>query len=143
MNKKKIKLYRYVMPDLADVSLNFLPTKGLLIIDNEFFCYTLEPAWLNNKKNSCIPVGKYKLKSHVSPYFGECFKVQSVPDRTDILIHVGNSIDDTTGCILLGSQVGVIGDLDAVLHSYNTFRMLRLYLKDQDDFDFEIRKVCK
>ena len=143
MNKKKIKLYRYVMPDLADVSLNFLPTKGLLIIDNEFFCYTLEPAWLNNKKNSCIPVGKYKLKSHISPSFGECFKVHSVPDRTDILIHVGNNIDDTSGCILLGSGIGVIKDLDSVTNSRNTLRMLLVYLAGANDFEFEIRKVCK
>jgi len=68
--------------------------------------FTLEPPFLDNKKNeSCIPTGTYGLVPHTSDHLGKCLLVQDVPNRTDILIHGGNVIADTTGCILVGTAI--------------------------------------
>jgi len=72
-----------------------------------FFCNTLELAWKDNQKNiSCIPKGEYKVKWGYSWKFGWCYKIQNVPNRTDILFHAGNYFFDTLGCILVGKTYG-------------------------------------
>lgn len=65
--------------------------------------YTLERPWINNSKMiSCIPEGKYIVNKHYSPTFKECFRIPNVPGRSEILIHAGNFVVDTKGCILVG-----------------------------------------
>jgi len=80
---------------------------GLIYLEGKNYpLYTLEPPFLDNKKNeSCIPTGTYGLVPYDSSRLGKCFLVKDVPNRTDILIHVGNFIDETTGCILVGTGV--------------------------------------
>jgi hypothetical protein len=64
---------------------------------------TLEPPWQHNMRNiSCIPAGEYVVKKHFSRKFGDCFHVLDVPNRSGILIHAGNYVQDTRGCILVG-----------------------------------------
>lgn len=87
-------------------------TFGVLVLDNGWTCQTLERPWLGNRRNeSCIPtsdmnepfaIGEYTVIPHKSPSRGDCFAVLDVPNRTDILIHAGNTVDDTQGCILVG-----------------------------------------
>lgn len=51
----------------------------------------------------CIPAGVYTCRRsfyHKGGY--EAFEVMDVPNRTRILIHKGNTIKDTEGCILVG-----------------------------------------
>jgi len=80
--------------------------------------FTNELAWkFNQKEISCIPEGCYIVKPHHSEKFGNCFKVLDVPNRSDILIHVGNTEKDTKGCILVGLQCGTLRDEEAVLSS--------------------------
>jgi len=82
-------------------------TYGALLVNDRPVCLTLEDAWKDNKTSiSCIPKGKYKLTWHTSPRFGGCYLVNDVPGRSHILIHTGNSADDTHGCILLGLMFG-------------------------------------
>jgi len=70
-----------------------------------FDCFTLELGWENNERQkSCIPIGKYEVKKHYSPKFGKCLKVFGVPNRDEILFHVGNFNEDTHGCILPGKS---------------------------------------
>ena len=93
-------------------------TFGVLCINEAPEFVTLEDAWRDNERLvSCIPKGKYVIKRHKSPKFGECFKVQNVPDRSDILIHAGNTHIDTHGCILLGLMFGTVGTNSAILSS--------------------------
>lgn len=117
MYKYELVLKRFTRPDRKAGKKNPVPTLGLLFIDGKFFCFTLEPLWNKNKKGSCIPDGKYKLKRYRSLKFGHTLLVQGVKGRTGILFHVGNSAKDTTGCILLGSQVGVYKNQYTVMHS--------------------------
>lgn len=77
-------------------------TKGILTVLNKQF-YTIERPWLDNAKRvSCIPAGTYKCAMVNSPRFGKVYGVHDVKDRSHILIHAGNTPDDTNGCILIG-----------------------------------------
>jgi len=70
--------------------------------------YTLEDAWKNNQPNvSSIPLGRYQVKPHGweinSPFkYKQVWQIQNVPGRSAILIHAGNTHQDTQGCILVG-----------------------------------------
>lgn len=89
-------------------------TYGCFMIDNFPVCWTYELPWLGNVINkSCIPVGSYDVIKAVSPRFGDCFHLSKVPGRSGILIHPGNDITDTRGCILPGLDITPIG----VIHS--------------------------
>lgn len=93
-------------------------TLGVLCIDDSPEFVTLEDAWRDNERQiSCIPQGRYKIKLHRSPRFGVVYRVEDVPQRSDILIHAGNTHKDTHGCILLGMQFGKLGSNSAILAS--------------------------
>jgi len=93
-------------------------TLGVLCINNRPIAVTLEDKWRNNEKMvSCIPTGIYKIRRHTSPNFGNCFKVLDVPNRSEILIHAGNTHKDTNGCILLGLMYATAGVDAAILSS--------------------------
>lgn len=69
--------------------------------------YTLEEPWRNNARGeSCIPQGVYQLRPIIRPNGKMAIAVVSVPGRDNILIHVGNTTDDTEGCILPGLGYG-------------------------------------
>ena len=94
-------------------------TFGLLYIDEKFQCYTLEDSHHEEKIHgkTRIPEGDYEMflaeKSRFDPrmksLMGEDYKgmlrLKDVPNFEGILIHAGNSVDDTDGCILLGNTV--------------------------------------
>lgn len=93
-------------------------TLGTLALDGVPMFVTLEPAWRDNKRRiSCIPNGTYKAKRKRSPKFGPTYQVCQVLNRTHIIFHVGNTLRDTEGCILLGLRFGKIGNTSAVLSS--------------------------
>jgi len=93
-------------------------TLGVLCLDGRPMFVTLEDKWRENEKMvSCIPTGVYRCVAHTSPKFGKCFKVLDVPNRSEILIHAGNTHKDTHGCILLGMMYGTIGTATAILSS--------------------------
>ena len=88
---------------------NAKQTEGVLYLINNnkvvFECKTLELPWKgNNRRVSCIPVGKYKAIKHVSPKFGNCLWIKDVPNRSEILIHPANYVQQLLGCIALGNK---------------------------------------
>lgn len=79
-------------------------TLGILQF-GDFSCKTLELPWKNNERRvSRIPSGEYECVPHQSPKFGDSLWVQDVPNRSEILIHLGNYYRDTLGCILVGRE---------------------------------------
>lgn len=80
-------------------------TTGILYMedkDNPVW-YTIERPWLGNEvKKSCIPEGNYRVVPHNGTEFKDVWTIKDVPGRSAILFHVGNWVDNSTGCILPG-----------------------------------------
>jgi len=106
----KISVLRYSASDES--------TLGLMFINGMFECYTLEDEHrdIKIKNETRIPAGTYEVKfRHVgghnkrySAKFPDIHKgmlqVMNVPNFTDILIHIGNTDDNTSGCLLVGDS---------------------------------------
>ena len=117
-------------------------TFGILRIQKQVFCVTLEPADLLNAPNrSSIPAQQYFCKRHISQRFGETFQVLNVPGRTNVLFHAGNVIGDTAGCILLAEHFGKLRGDRAVLNSGKTFRSFMERMKDHNSFHLTIYEM--
>ena len=77
---------------------------GLLKFEDQSL-WTLECPWRENQVfTSCVPDGSYPLIAFESPQHPDCWVLTPVPGRTGILIHVGNKVKDTQGCILIGQD---------------------------------------
>lgn len=102
-------------------------TLGELIYKGKVVAKTIELPWLdNNKRISCIPIGKYRVVRRYTAKHGNHFHVLNVPGRSYILIHNGNYFKDFLGCIGVGfnhSDLNFDGYLD-VTSSKNKMREL-------------------
>ena len=90
-------------------------TNGLLFINGQFECYTLEDQYQAVKvmHETCIPEGTYDIKFRTVGGFHEKYKarygashygmlhLQDVPNFTYILIHAGNTDEHTSGCLIV------------------------------------------
>ena len=110
-------------------------TIGKLFVDGSYFCDTIEdkdrglqqslPLSVNLAKKrkgvTAIPVGRYRVTLGVkSPRFsqktqykaigGYLPRLVNVPAFDGVLIHIGNTANDTEGCILVGrnTKVGMV-----------------------------------
>ncbi len=99
-------------------------TLGRLYLDGRFQCWTLEDQYRNGPKvrgETRIPAGSYQVRfrteggfhAQYAETYGAKFgpdwhkgmlHVTNVPGFDYILIHVGNSHDDTAGCLLVGHE---------------------------------------
>lgn len=107
-------------------------TIGELVLPSGLVLKTLELPWLGNKRNvSCIPEGVYLckwLERSASGKYRKVWHVQNVANRSGVLIHVGNYLHHTRGCILPGLSSGK----DAVWNSTKALRMMRNELGGSD-----------
>lgn len=114
-------------------------TFGILLIDGEAFCVTLEPPDNHNIPNvSNINPGFYRCKKYHSEKYGWTYEVTDVYGRTYILFHAGNVVRHTKGCILLGQFFGKLRGDRAILNSGNTFRMFMERMEGVEEFKLEI-----
>lgn len=76
-------------------------TNGMLLIDAQLGCYTIELPWKDNHARiSCIPEGKYLIKKRFSQKYGWHLEVCDVPNRKYILFHPANDAQrELQGCI--------------------------------------------
>jgi hypothetical protein len=84
-------------------------TIGELYVGGAFFSYTLEdvlrPAGVKIKHQTAIPAGRYEVVMSWSNRFQRVMpRLVNVPMFDGILIHVGNTSADTSGCILVGKM---------------------------------------
>ncbi len=102
-------------------------TLGTFIISGFLFS-TIERPWLNNRRNeSCIPQGRYLCKfmtRSASGKYRNCYHLQNVKGRSEILIHNGNLVSHSKGCIIFGSRRGYLIGKRAVLSSKSAMAKL-------------------
>lgn len=104
--------------ELTRIALRDTYTIGKLYVDGVYFCDTLEDNVRDINKNgifdngetkvhgkTAIPYGKYEVVWAYSPRFKRYTpRLLNVKSFTGVLIHAGNSHEDTDGCILLGQN---------------------------------------
>lgn len=111
---------------------------GILSVDDVPQCVTLEEQWLNNQKQiSCIPAGKYNCIKYSGTKYKDVWLVENVPNRSAILMHWGNTNDNTAGCILFGEYFADFGSKRGIANSVKTYDMLRKKLPKS--FTIEIK----
>jgi hypothetical protein len=81
-------------------------------------CKIVERPWRDNQPGiSCVPSGEYNLIPHRSPKFGACYALDGEQNdvtilgpsqRTHILIHIANFVEQLEGCIAVGAYSGAI-----------------------------------
>ena len=103
---------------LVRISSQADSTSGVLFINDKFACYTLEDEQRDVKVygETAIPLGTYDIKFRNVGGFHDRYKkrftglhvgmleLQDVPNFQFILIHCGNTDENTAGCILLGDS---------------------------------------
>jgi hypothetical protein len=106
-------------------------TLGRLYIDGKFYCYTLEDEKRDVKvmHETRIPEGTYKVglvnaPSHTPRYGHEMLWIKDVPKFTGILIHMGNTENHTSGCLLVGMRIGTLNNKRAVLDSKTAYNKI-------------------
>jgi len=79
---------------------------------------TCEDDWLDNARGkSCVPAGDYLLRRTIYYKHGwEVYEIAGVPGRSRILIHPGNTEEDSEGCVLVGLRRG-----ELVVHDEDQF----------------------
>ena len=114
-------------------------TISTFILNGEVFCTTLEPPdRLNEVSRSSIPAQQYICRRIQSPRHGETFRVIDVPNRTYINFHAGNDVEDTEGCIILGSDSYKLRGDRKLKNSGLTFSRFMTALIGFDEFHLTI-----
>ena len=125
---------------LKRLKSNSMGTLGILTLDGVEICQTLELPWVDNHANvSCIPDGLYfciRDVYHAKGY--EVFEIQDVKGRSQVLIHIGNYLKDTKGCILVGLQSGEANGQYCVYKSKPAFDALMKMLEGENKICLEI-----
>ncbi|MDD5532379.1 MAG: DUF5675 family protein [Syntrophales bacterium] len=109
---------------------------GVLILDGEIFCCTLQPDAADLKRFH-IPAGKYICKRFHGQKWPDTFEI-ICEGHTAVLFHSGNIEEHSEGCILLGASFGRLKGARAVLNSGATFEVFMKRLKGVDRFNLEI-----
>lgn len=111
-----------------------ISTLSKMYINGEFICYVLEDGYKEVKvmNETRIPGGRYEVTrrtvgkhylrykkafNHISSLW-----IREVPNFKYILIHIGNDILDTSGCLLLGSRYKLFTDEYKIYNSTKTYR---------------------
>ena len=138
----KILVDRFVSDDDATISK--------VSVDDQFVCFGLEDEFREEKVvgETRIPAGDYRITLRTEGRFHERYSrrfrefhrgmlhIRNVPNFKFILIHCGNTDEDTKGCLLVGSQaITTPGDMrvNASTAAYSKFYPLVVDAADNDD----------
>ena len=134
-------------------------TIGRLYIDGEYFADTLEDRDRGLTQDmdledilrikvygeTAIPTGTYRIdmntispkfkdRSWAKPYKGKIPRLLNVPGFDGVLLHPGNSANDSLGCVLVGNNTQV----GKVLNSQAVFKRLMQKLLGEQDITLTI-----
>ena len=133
-------------------------TLGLMFVDGEFECFTLEDEYREKKVKgeTRIPAGTYKVAKRevVSgltekyrskyPWFDYHFMLHDVPNFQYVYIHVGNDDDHTDGCILVGYAIksNRFNEDNNLTSSGPAFKRLYQKMSDADIINISVTDCC-
>ena len=124
-------------------------TIGKMYLNDAYFCDTLEDTDRGLRQNmplnmikqlkvmhrTAIPVGTYRVIVNISPAKQRLLpRLIDVPGFDGILIHRGNTADDTSGCILVGENK----EVGKVLNSTKYELILVELLKNEKNITIDI-----
>ena len=133
----KLKLVRETKTEVSTI--------GRLFVNEKFFCYTLEDKdrglkqtdsllFINTKKIfgvTAIPSGNYELIVNLSPKFKRMLpRILNIKGFDGVLMHRGNTANDSLGCIILGYQKGENAIFDSTKAENDLVNLLLLH-KDE------------
>lgn len=114
-------------------------TLGFLFDGLEPLAVTCEEPWRWNRNlTSCAPPGTYNVRWHNSDKFKDVFILEDVPGRSGILMHIGNTVADTEGCILPGKYFNLFGTMWGVANSGVTLDALRERVRGVEQWAIQI-----
>lgn len=131
-----------------------ISTQGKLYLNDEYICETLEDKCRDYNHDgdlddagetkvygeTAIPKGTYVFTIVPSPHFKfNTPRLQGIKNYYSVLIHPGNWITDTLGCILVGMQRGI--DCIKVGTSKKAFDLLMNKLKAFSEFEIIIEDI--
>lgn len=107
-------------------------TIGVLFIDGKFECFTLEDEYREEKVKgeTRVPAGTYDITLRTVGGFHSRYTnkfpsmhrgmlwVRNVPNFEYILIHIGNTDENTAGCLLVGETCDVNGVVGRSTNAY-------------------------
>lgn len=94
-------------------------TGSQLFVDGRPFCFVLEDGYRETKVlgETRIPAGRYQVVKHTAGKFFTKYKkdfghdfalhIKDVPGFEWVLIHIGNTVSDTRGCLLVNRNIGI------------------------------------
>ena len=138
----------HIVVDRLEENYDF-GTFGVLKINSQIFCVTLEPRDEENQTNiSSIPAQQYICKRTKSSLverltkgrLDESFQIMDVPGRTHCIFHPGNSAKNTLGCTLIAEKFGKLYGNRAILNSGETFLQFMSTLEDTNEFVYTVRE---
>ncbi len=125
----KLELHRE--PSTANCTL------GSLYVNEKFQCFTLEDVVRPTKVYgmTAIPAGSYRIDVTYSNRFKRMLPLLLyVPNFSGVRIHLGNTAENTEGCILVGLEKGI----DRVNRSRDAFNPLYELILDAYNSDEDI-----
>lgn len=88
-----------------------------------------------------LPVGVFRWKKVISPKRGLLvIELDGVPGHTNIQLHIGNTLDDSEGCVLVGSARGTLGGIN-ILNSCPAYIKLMRSVKDAEGGEFIVENL--
>lgn len=94
-------------------------TASLMTMDGKPFSFVIEDGFREKKVagETRIPAGRYQVVKRTNGKFFNTYRnlyghqfsleIKSVPQFSDVLIHIGNTIKDTRGCLLVNRKIGM------------------------------------
>lgn len=142
---RHLELHRFIASDEH--------TTGALMIDGEFFAFTLEDQHQNVKVSgeTRIAAGTYavgfrkaetpltKKYQRKFDWFTYHIEIKDVPEFTGIYFHIGNNDDHTAGCVLLGEIADKRGTIGRSTQAFTEFyKMLTPWLDNGEEITLTI-----
>ena len=114
-----------------------------VLIDNDTslpFAVTMEQPWRENTRFvSCIPADLYICRAYSSAKFKDVYEIQGVMGRNNILLHKGNYIEDTAGCVMVAEKFELFGDEAVIADSRGGFDDLHELVKREKEWRLVIK----